>query len=117
MTNLISMNSLSLTMTLKEITDLLEVRHNDAMKTVEKLSKNKDFGELRKIRSSYKNNLGVDLPLDTYELDERQSIAVASRLNTSLLMRVIDRWKELELNNKPIKEYTELELARNFVRV
>ena len=34
--------------------------------------------------------------METYQLDKRQSIAVASRLNTALLMRIIDRWQELE---------------------
>ena len=29
-------------------------------------------------------------------LDKRQSVAVAAKLNTALLMRVIDRWQELE---------------------
>ena len=39
------------TMTLKEITDLLDVRHNDAMKIVEKMAQDVDFGELRKFRT------------------------------------------------------------------
>ena len=37
------------TMTLKEITDLLEVRHNDAMKIVEKMAQDVDFGMATKI--------------------------------------------------------------------
>lgn len=93
------MKSLSLatkTMTLKEITDLLEVRHNDAMAKVSKMSESPEFGELRKVRSSYLNNIGARLPIDTYELDRRQSLAVSAKLNTGLLMRVIDRWQELE---------------------
>lgn len=84
------------TMTLKEITDLLDVRHNDAMKIVSKMAQSPEFGELRLFRSSYKNNIGAKLPLDTYQLDKRQSIAVSAQLNTALLMRVIDRWIELE---------------------
>ncbi len=86
------------TMTLKEITDLLKVRHNDAMETVARMAESHEFGEVRKIRSSYKNNIGADLPIETYALNQRQSIAVSARLNTALLMRVIDRWQELEAN-------------------
>jgi hypothetical protein len=33
------------TMTLKEITDLLETRHNDAMRIVEKMMVNQEFGD------------------------------------------------------------------------
>ena len=83
------------TMTLKEITDLLDVRHNDAMKVVERMAaESPDFGLLRKFRKSPVE--GIGRPFDTYELDKRQSIAVAARLNTALLMRIVDRRQELE---------------------
>ena len=64
------------TMTLKEITDLLEVRHNDAMKIVEKMAQDVDFGELRKFRSSYTNNIGAILPLETYQLNKRECLTL-----------------------------------------
>jgi len=83
-------------MTLKEITDLLEVRHNDAMKTVKIMMKDQLFGNVTKL--SYRTSRGNTY--ETYGLNKRQSIAVASRLNTNLLMRIIDRWQELE--NKEI---------------
>ena len=51
------------------------------LQTVEKMAEKPEFGELRKIRSSYKNNIGSNLPPNTYALNKRQSIAVASRLN------------------------------------
>jgi len=34
--------------------------------------------------------------METYQLNKRQSIAVSARLNTALLMRIVDRWHELE---------------------
>ena len=80
------------TMTLKEITDLLEVRHDQAMKKVAKMAKEPTFGTMFEIDIAYKGSQTTK----TYQLDERQSIAVASMLNVALLMRVIDRWKELE---------------------
>ena len=91
----IQQNQKSLTMTLKEITDLLEVRHDSAMKKVRKLSKELTFGTMLEIDIAY-NDSGQTIK--TYCLDERQSLAVASILNTALLMRVIDRIKELENN-------------------
>lgn len=93
---LLATQSSEMTMTLKEITDMLKVRHDNAMRVVENMAESPDFGELLKLRSSYKNNFGATLPLNTYALNKRQSIAVAARLNTSLLMAIIDRWQELE---------------------
>ena len=90
------------TMTLKEITDLLDVRHNDAMKVVERMAaESPDFGLLRKFRKSPVE--GIGRPFDTYELDKRQSIAVAARLNTALLMRIVDRWQELEMQQQTLE--------------
>ena len=105
------MNELNLnkaTMTLKEITDLLDVRHNNAMKTVEKMVLEPSFGATTKIPYKLLRN-NAEFTIQTYQLDKRQSIAVASRLNTALLMKVIDRWQELEANNAvPILTKTEL---------
>ena len=81
------------TMTLKEITDLLEVRHDKACKKVLSMAEEPEFGTVSIMDIVY-NDKGQKT--STYILNERQSIAVASRLNTALLMRVIDRWKALE---------------------
>lgn len=83
--------------TLKEITDLIEVRHNDAMRKVEELAKEPDFGTLRKTRIVY-NDKGQEI--DTYIFDKIQAIAVGARLNNTLLMKVIKRLEELENQNK-----------------
>ena len=80
-------------MTLKEITDLLDVQHSKAMLKVEKMSADPEFGTLSKTDTVY-NSQGQTV--ETYILDKRQSMAVAAVLNTALLMRVIDRWQELE---------------------
>lgn len=84
------------TMSLKDITDLLETRHNDAMRIVEKMAESPEFGTITKISYSYKMPNNAVGKKETYALNKRQSVAVAARLNTALLMRVIDRWQELE---------------------
>jgi len=86
-------------MTLKEITDLLETRHNDAMKVVAKMTESPEFGCVTK--ASYRTTQGNEY--ETYALDKRQSVAVAAKLNTPLLMRVIDRWQELEAEQSSFK--------------
>ena len=59
-----------LTMTLKEITDLLEVRHNDAMNVVLRMSENPDFGMITRISYSYKMPNGGVKEMDTYQLNK-----------------------------------------------
>lgn len=99
MKNLINLKTEQI-MTLKEITDLLEVRHDNAMRTVAGMVGGDGFGASPQIEESYNLPNGGTKRLKTYQLDKRQSIAVASRLNVSFLMRIVDRWQELE-NNKP----------------
>ena len=81
------------TMTLKEITDLLDVRHDKAMLKVTEMAKEPEFGTMSILDIVY-NDKGQTTK--TYRLNKRQSIAVAARLNTALLMRIVDRWQELE---------------------
>lgn len=100
------------TMTLKEITDLLEVRHDNAMRTVAKMTEEPEFGYAPQIE--YRTERGNEY--ETYQLNKRQSIAVASRLNTALLMRIIDRWQELEESaKKPALPATYLEALEALV--
>ena len=104
------------TMTLKEITDLLEVRHNDAMDVVDKMAKNPDFQDTKKSFFEIINKLGHTVKYETYLLNKRQSIAVAARLNTSLLMRIIDRWQELEAQQaKPMTRQDHLRLTADIL--
>ena len=49
---LLATQSSEMTMTLKEITDMLNVRHDNAMRTVALMAESPDFGELLKLRSS-----------------------------------------------------------------
>ena len=56
---LLATQSSEMTMTLKEITDMLKVRHNDAMQTVVTMAKSPDFGGVLKLSTSYKNNFGL----------------------------------------------------------
>ena len=81
--------------TLKEITDIIKVRHDKAMIKVEQLAKEPSFGEVSKMDTFNLNNVKVI----TYVLNKKQAIAVGAKLNNSLLMKVIDRLEELEKEN------------------
>ena len=103
----------TLTMTLKEITDLLEVRHDNAMRVVAKMLEEPGFGSSPQIEEMKNNASGS---LVTYQLDKRQSLAVAARLSTKFLMRVIDRWLELETHyaNPPRAGLIQAKRRNNF---
>ena len=101
------------TMTLKEITDLLSVQHSKALDKVLKMSQDVDFGPVSILDTTY-NSQGQTI--ETALLNKRQSLAVAAQLNTGLLMRVIDRWQELE-QAKPMLPTTYLEALKELVSV
>ena len=96
--------------TLKEITNLIDVEHNKAMKVVEKLAQEPSFGLLEKFSTKQKTGFG-EKELLTYNLTKKQAIAVGAKLNNSLLMRVVDRLEELEANKN---SNNSLELMQQF---
>ena len=75
MENLISTQNTGV-ITLKEITDLIDVRHDKAKLKVEELMKEPSFGEVSKIDTFNLNNVKVE----TYLLNKKQAIAVGARL-------------------------------------
>ena len=85
--------------TLKEITDLIGVEHNKAMRKVEELAKEDGFGLLAKMAIKQKTGFG-ERDINTYQFTKKQAIAVGARLNNTMLMKVINRLEELE-SQKP----------------
>ncbi len=84
MENLISTQNIGV-ITLKEITDLIEYRHDRAMQKVDELCKESSFGSVSKIDIAY-NGYGQTIP--TYLLTKKQAIAISAKLNNSSLMKV-----------------------------
>ena len=83
--------------TLKDVTDLISVEHNKAMKVVERLCLEPSFGEVEKFTTLNLNNVKVN----TYLLTKKQAIAVGAKLNNKLLMKLVDKLEELE-TRKPL---------------
>ena len=80
---ILATQSAEMTMTLKEITDILGVRHDNAMRTVAAMMVDEAFGYAPQIEERYNSGKNT---LITYRLNKRQSIAVAAKLNVSMLM-------------------------------
>lgn len=78
--------------TLKDLTDLINVQHSKAMEKVLKLSQHPSFGEVSKVDTFNLNGVKVE----TLLLNKKQAIAAGAKLNNGLLMKVIDKMEELQ---------------------
>lgn len=81
-----------LTMSSREIADLVDARHNDVVATIERLFAK---GLLRSSRKTRREETG-GRPIDVYDLTERDTHLVVSGYSDEHRARVIDRWQELE---------------------
>jgi len=86
-----------LTMSSREIADLVSARHNDVMATIDRL-----FGKglLRSSRKTRREATG-GRPIDVYDLVERDTHLVVAGYSDEHRARVIDRWQELESLQAP----------------
>ncbi len=87
-------------MTLKDLTDLIGVRHDKAMLKIAGLQKEEGFGSLSILDIQYKSGKNTTQTIQTYNLTKKQAIAVGARLSPALLMKVINRLEELESKNR-----------------
>ena len=67
---LLATQSSEMTMTLKEITDMLKVRHNNAMRTVAEMAQDTDFGMITQIEYSSPMPNGGSRIIETYRLNK-----------------------------------------------
>ena len=80
MKNLVIANA-AMTMTLKEITDLLDVRHDKAMLKVAEMAQDPEFGTMSVVDIQYSSGKGRIGTIKTYQLTLAQSMTVFSRLS------------------------------------
>lgn len=76
---------------MKEITDLLEIRHNDAMNVVSKMLENQDFGTATRIDIEYKMHRGGKGSIKTYQLSTVQALVVIAKLSTKSHMSIASK--------------------------
>jgi len=85
------------TMSSREISSLVEARHNDVISTIDRLF---DKGLLRSSRKTRREETG-GRPIEVYDLIERDTHLVVAGYSDEHRARVIDRWQELEAARKP----------------
>jgi len=88
----LSPSAVPLTMSSREIADLVEARHNDVVATIVRLFSK---GLLRSSRKTRREVTG-GRPIDVYDLIERDTHLVVSGYSDEHRARVIDRWQALE---------------------
>ena len=90
-------NSSVLTMSSREIADLVESRHDSVKRTIERLQ-DKGLIQLPPM-VEVKNHLGQ--VVTEYQLIKRDSYVVVAQLSPEFTARLVDRWQELENQQMP----------------
>lgn len=89
-------NSSVLTMSSREIADLVESRHDSVKRTIERLQ-DKGLIQLTPM-VEVKNHLGQ--VVTEYQLIKRDTYVVVAQLSPEFTARLVDRWQELENQQK-----------------
>lgn len=90
-------NSSVLTMSSREIADLVESRHDSVKRTIERLQ-DKGLIQLTPM-VEVKNHLGQ--VVTEYQLIKRDTYVVVAQLSPEFTARLVDRWQELETQQMP----------------
>ncbi|NSZ73346.1 DNA-binding protein [Agrobacterium tumefaciens] len=83
-----------LTMSSREIADLLEVRHDSVKRTIERL-KEKGLVSFTPLEENSAAGTG-GRPGTVYHVNKRDSYVVVAQLSPEFTARLVDRWQELE---------------------
>lgn len=80
----------------KEIAELLDARHDNVKRTVERMADRGVFKLPPLEETSFRDTLGKTQRGTIYHLDKRSSLIVMAQLSPEFTARVVDRWQELE---------------------
>lgn len=94
MNQLITLDSCVLTMSSREIADLVESRHDSVKRTIERLVASGVIQQPPTVE--VKNHLSQTV--QEYRLIKRDSYIVVAQLSPEFTARLVDRWQELEQN-------------------
>lgn len=100
MNNVIPMNRTQSTVTMssKEIAELVDMRHDNVKRTINTLIGRKVIG-LTQIEE-VKNHLGQTVT--QYQISKRDSYVIVAQLSPEFTAKLVDRWQELEAQTKPM---------------
>ena len=91
MTNQLT-NTTTLTMSSREIAELVEVRHDNVKRTIERL----EAKGLITFTPMEEPTPGGGKPVTVYHVNQRDSYVIVAQLSPEFTARLVDRWQELE---------------------
>lgn len=86
---------IKITMTSREIADLVEKRHDNVKRTIESLA-DKSLIQPQDEDEQNTDALGRKRTMSVYHLQKRDSYVVVAQLSPEFTARLVDRWQELE---------------------
>lgn len=106
-----------LTMSSREIADLVESRHDDVKRSIERLAERGVIVQPPMADEPGTDKMGRSRPTKVYiftgEQGKRDSIIVVAQLSPEFTARLVDRWQELEAAQaKPKTELSTLEILQ-----
>ena len=93
---LVHSNGATLTMTSREIAELVESRHDSVKRTIERCAEKGVFTLPPLVETSFRGVDGRGQTVAVYHLDKRSSLIVVAQLCPEFTARIVDRWQELE---------------------
>lgn len=89
------------TMSSREISQLVKSRHDSVKRTIDRLSESGVIVRPPVVDEHREDQIGRTRIESVYMLDKRSSLIVVAQLCPEFTARVVDRWQELEAQNKP----------------
>lgn len=86
-----------LTMSSREVADLVESRHDSVKRTIERLADRGVIVPPPMVGELDQDAMGRPRNTHVYRLDKRSSLIVVAQLSPEFTARVVDRWQELEV--------------------
>lgn len=84
------------TMSSREIAELVESRHDNVKRTVERLAERAVITLPPLVETSFKDALGKIQHTTEYQIGKRDSYVIVAQLCPEFTARLVDRWQELE---------------------
>ena len=89
-------NTSTLTMSSREIAELTHKEHKNVLRVIRDLIEQNLVAQIEPLKFEYRNQW-----FDYYELNKRDTFVVVARLSPEFTAAVVDRWQELENQQKP----------------
>ena len=89
-------NASTLTMSSREIAEITHKEHKNVLRVIRDLIEQNLVAQIEPLKFEYRNQW-----FDYYELNKRDTFVVVARLSPEFTAAVVDRWQELENQQKP----------------